>query len=292
MKSKTTIDTFANLTDTNWDKNNITETDVHPTLFNTSIIKDKVSSFHMSFEKLMKPNVDFDLWFVEFATLGNLCFLLDFMFRMYFTLRTCVKYWSASALVVPTIDLRLKKDELTKKNPLKMSPGRVIALLITNPLTATVFSVVVFTWTAIVIASIYSPFYKDYVNGCVPEFGNGTFFTQNLYSIGYNNAYHDGSSALIEDLKSFDSKRNSLCISTFDQTNKKQIENNFTLSSLQKSFEDIYQEMKILRKCIDTDLLDKQFLEYCNSTNQESDLCHKGNNMKPIMGPGKNGKGS
>ncbi len=77
-----------------------------------------------------------------------------------------------------------------------MSPGRVIALLITNPLTATVFSVVIFTWTTIVIASIYSPFYKDYVVGCIPAFGNGTFFTQNLYSMGYNHAYHDGSSAL------------------------------------------------------------------------------------------------
>ncbi len=79
---------------------------------NTSAIKDKISSFHLSSEKLIQPNVDFDLWFVEFATIGNLCFLLDFMFQMYFTLRTCVKYWSAgSALVVPTIDLRLNKDE-------------------------------------------------------------------------------------------------------------------------------------------------------------------------------------
>ena len=209
---------------------------------------------------LKRPSLDFDLWFLKFASISDMLFLLDFGFRIYLTVRLFFKYWDAGSIKLPEIDMRTCKEI---RNPFKMSNGRLFILLFTNPLIGAFLMVLVGSWVVSFAASVYAPVYMEYVNGCVPQNGNGTFVTSNVYSMSYNFAYQQGSSSLVRGIKTFDKERSVACSSLYASSATKQNDDMLQISSFTKSIKSTNKYMGKLNKCIDVDLIDMQFESAC-----------------------------
>ena len=208
----------------------------------------------------MRPNLDFDLWFLKFASVSDMLYLLDFVFRIYFSIRLFFKYWDAGSIKIPDVDVRLYKEV---KNPFKMSNGRLIILLFTNPLIGVFLMIFVGTWVVTVVSSVYTPLYMEYVNGCVPQHGNGTFMTANVYSAAYNFAYQEGSTSLVKGIKKFDRERSSRCSSMYAASATKENDDMLQIDSFAKSLLVTNDHMERLRKCLDIARLDMQFQSAC-----------------------------
>lgn len=227
---------------------------------NISNVQNHISNVDISFEKWMKPSLDFDLWFLKFASLSDVLFLLDFGFRIYFSFRLFFKYWDAGSIRLPEVDVRRHKEV---KNPFKMSKGRMIILLFTNPLVGAFLLGLISLWIVSLASSVYTPLYKEYINGCVPWYGNGTFITSNVYSMAYNFAYQEGSSSLVKGIENFDDKRTTMCSSLYSESATKQNNDMLQIDSLSKSLEATGIHMVRLDRCLDTDRLDALFRQAC-----------------------------
>lgn len=263
---------------------------------NISSVRTQLSNVDLSFESMKKPNFEFDLWFFKFASISDILFLLDFVMRSYFSIRMFFKYWDAGSVKLPEVDVRLHKEI---KNPFKMSNGRLVILLFTNPLIGIFILAIVVTWVLTFASSVYTPLYLEYTNGCVPANGSGTFTTANIYSTSYNFAYQEGSSSLVKGLETFDEERASMCSKLYTTSVTKQNEDLFRMNSFSKSVEVTNNQMKLLDKCINLDEADAQFQSACcgqtgydkcdalNSTQQY--LCPMNNRAKvpiPYNSPG------
>ncbi len=267
---------------------------------NISNIQNRITNVDLSFESLMKPDLEFDLWFIKFASVSELLFMLDFVFRAYLTIRMFFKYWDAGSIKLPEIDVRKHREV---KNPFHMSNGRFVILLFTNPLIGALLTMLVGTWVLTFASSVYTPLYLEYTNGCVPQDGNGTFITSNIYSMVYNFAYQDGSSSLVSGMELFDTERSSRCSSLYAKTASKQNDDILQISSFSKSLEITSEKMELLEKCIDIDLANTQFESACcgedgysecsaNSTltNESSHVCpmdERYGDPSPFNTPGK-----
>ena len=223
-------------------------------------IQSKISNIDVSFEKLFNPSLDFDLWFLRLGSIGSLFFMTDFVFRLYFTIRLCFKYWEVGSISLPSIEMRAHKK---KSNLFNMSFGELFLHIITNPFFGVFVAVLVATWVLFITSSLYIPLYEEYVSGCVPMHGNGTFLTKNAQSIAYNLAYQDGSRSLIEGIDSFDLMRSKSCNLFYISSISKKNEDSAKLQSLIKSQEIINKQMNKLRTCIDIPDIDLDFRTAC-----------------------------
>jgi hypothetical protein len=227
---------------------------------NITSVQNRISNVDLSFESLMKPSLDFDLWFLKFASVSEMIFLLDFVLRIYLSIRMFFRYWDSGSIKLPEVDVRTQKEI---RNPFKMSNGRLIILLFTNPLVGAFLLMVVGAWILSFASSVYTPLYKEFVNGCVPQTGNGTFITSNIYSMSYNLAYQDGTSSLVKGIESFDAERSKQCTSIYAKSASKQNDDMIQLASYAKSLQTTGERMALFEKCTDIDLADTQFQLAC-----------------------------
>ncbi len=242
---------------------------------NFTAIKTKLSNFDMNFEKLQPPGVEFELWFLQIASIGDLAFLIDYAFRIYFSIRLCFKYWDAGQIQLPKIDIRTHK-EIT--NPFKFSHGRLFMYFFTNPLIGVLLGGLALVWIFGLVTSAYLPFYVEYRSGCIPKEGNGTFISENVYSLAYNFAYNDGSSSLVKTNEYLDTKKTNTCsvryTSSAQRRNDDIVEYDKKLSSIQT----VASRMDLFEQCIDVEVADAQYrIACCNqpgyeACNDEQDL--------------------
>ena len=184
----------------------------------------------------------------------------DYIFRIYLTIRLLFRYWFATSLATPQIDLRVNKDI---RNPFRMHPARAAVSFLTSPVAGFITFVGVGTWLAFVIYALYIPLFQSYTMGCINENGNGTFITKNIFSLSYNHAYQEGSGLLLNGLDAFDVKRADTCSSryTASVTSQNNINSNFTAySNFQKELSD---NMGLSQRCIDVAKLNTSFSKSC-----------------------------
>lgn len=228
--------------------------------FNITEIKNKVTSINISFEGPQNPDIDFKLWFLQVANFSDGLVYLDYIVRCYVSMRLFVSYWFATALAMPSIDLRVNKETT---NPFRMHPARIVLTFMTSPQGLFIIFLASSAWILGMFAVLYAPLLQSYTSGCVRFDGNGTFITKNLYSVGYNYAYQDGSSLLVKGMEAFDVKLGDTCNSrrTASTYVKNTMRSNLTTYS--NFHREVSASMLFARRCIDTEMLDSAFTDAC-----------------------------
>jgi hypothetical protein len=234
--------------------------DVNIPSINITEIKSKVTTINLNFESLTQPDIDFDFWFLQFSSLLDRMVWLDYIFRAYISIKLMLKYWFATSLAMPQIDMRVNKDI---KNPFRMHPARAAISFITSPLGGFILFVMTGLWMAVVVSTLYIPLYRSYISGCVDSGGNGTFITKNLFSVSFNHAYQDGSGLLLNGIDAFDVKRGDTCSSRYaaSATLQNNMINNFT--AYVNFHKELSDNMALALRCIDGGKLNSSFIEAC-----------------------------
>lgn len=227
---------------------------------NITDIKSKVTTVNLNFENLVDPDIDFDLWFLQFSTLLDKMVFLDYIFRAYITVRLILKFWFATNVATPQVDIRVNKDI---RNPFRMHPARAIVAFLTSPVGGFIMLTAAGTWLVIIISALYIPLFQSYTDGCIDTNGNGTFITKNLFSLSYNNAYQEGSGLLLNGLDAFDVKRGDTCSSRYTASVATQNSINTNYTAYSNFQRELFDNMGLSRRCIDAEMLNISFLEAC-----------------------------
>lgn len=228
--------------------------------FNITEIKNRATSVNLSFEGPQNPDMDFKLWFLQVASFSDGLVYLDYVFRCYISIRLFVSYWFATALTMPIIDLRVNKESM---NPFRMHPARIFLTFVTSPQGLFVIFLASSTWILGMVAVLYVPLLQSYTSGCVRTHGNGTFITKNLYSVGYNYAYQDGSSLLVKGMEAFDVKLGETCNSKHTASTNVQNTMRSNVTTYLRFQREVSDSMLFARRCIDTEVLDSAFTDAC-----------------------------
>ncbi|GMH99684.1 hypothetical protein TrVE_jg343 [Triparma verrucosa] len=228
--------------------------------FNFTAMADKASNFEFNFEKLRGSAIDFELWFIQFGSLSDMLIYGDLIFRAYQTVRMLYYYWGRGALNVPDVDVTCDKEP---SNPFRLSTPRLTALVISNPMTPAFIAMIFTIWGSALLSSIYEPLYQEYISGCLQGGENGTFVTENLFSISYNYASQDGNSATFAGLDAYDVQRAELCSQYGANSVNRQNEDAGVLASLKESHSTAANGLNLYTSCIDTSSLDGQFQDSC-----------------------------
>mmetsp|Transcript_2637 Transcript_2637/g.5022 ORF Transcript_2637/g.5022 Transcript_2637/m.5022 type:complete len:979 (-) Transcript_2637:24-2960(-) len=228
--------------------------------FNFTEYADKASNFEFNFEKLKGSAIDFQLWFVQFGSLSAMLFYADFMFRAYQSIRLMYYYWGRGGLKVPDVDVMCDREPISI---FSISPPRLFALIISNPMTPAFIAMVFTVWGAALLSSIYTPLYEEYISGCLQGGENGTFITENIFSISYNYASQDGNSATFAGLDAYDVQRAELCSQYGANSVNRQNEDAAVLASLKESHSQSANGLNLYTGCVDTSNLDVSFQEAC-----------------------------
>jgi hypothetical protein len=227
--------------------------------FNITEIRNKVTNIDLSFENFQEPDFDFDLWFLKLNFLSDGFVFADYIFRAYITARLITKYWSATSLAMPQIDIRSNKET---KNPFRQHPALAAITFVTSPIGGFMIFVACSTWLIGMIAALYVPFLQQYTSGCV-RLGDGTFLTKNLFSFAYNHAYQDGSGLLVEGMDAYDMKRGDSCNARYASSVTLQNNMNANLTAYTNFHQELSQNMGLSRRCVDSTELDSLFQDAC-----------------------------
>jgi len=261
--------------------------------FNITSIQTKLSNVDISFKSLIRPGIDFDLWFLRLNSFGDVLFLFDLIYRLYNTVRVVYKYWIAGDLTLPEVDTRSTVTARRKqasavaaasnaKKILRTPTIRILVEIIVHP--AVGFTIFVFSmwWVISIAVALYTPLYQEYLAGCVlAKFpttnsagsSNGTFVTSNLLSLSYNHAYQDGSTKLLEGLDRFDADRGEICASRYAPSASR-YQNDVTIfASLFDTHNVTTTNMDLMKRCINVDALDAAFHDACCNVEGYSSSC-------------------
>ena len=254
--------------------------------FNITSIQTKLSNVDISFKSLIRPGIDFDVWFLRLNSFGDVLFLFDLLYRLYNTVRVIYKYWIAGDMKLPEVDMRnaasresagtrrSRKKQIStaaaaaSSNAKKMLGTGSIHLLVRILIHPAVgFAIFVFSiwWVVSIAVSLYSPLYQEYMAGCVVSDGNsnGTFLTSNLLSLSYNHAYQDGSTKLLEGLDRFDAERGEICASRYAPSASRYQNDATIFASLFDTHNVTASKMGLMERCIDFDAFDSAFRDTC-----------------------------
>ena len=219
-----------------------------------------MTNFEFNFERLTAPGIDFDIWFLKFTSLGDLVFLVDFFFRIYFSIRMCYRYWQVNQVKIPHIDIRTQKEMV---NPFQMSNGRIVIHFFTNPVVGALLGSAVLLMTVTAITTVYLPLYSEYRDGCIPVEASGTFISENIYSSAYNFAYRGGSSSLVKSTDAFEVLKSNTCSSMYIPSASKQAADTGDVATNLRSMLTVGEHMGIFEKCIDIEFIDGMFNRAC-----------------------------
>ena len=118
-------------------------------------------------------------------------------------------------------------------------------------------------WIIFLVSSVYAPFYDEYVSGCTNINSNGTFFTNNIYSVAYNYAAQDGSKSVVDGLHNLDAIRGQTCSVHRTKSVDQYQEDAVKLNSLRRSNDETIENMKLFEKCLDIVKMDSKFQDVC-----------------------------
>eukprot|EP00586_Coscinodiscus_wailesii_P015898 CAMPEP_0172506782 /NCGR_PEP_ID=MMETSP1066-20121228/198223_1 /TAXON_ID=671091 /ORGANISM="Coscinodiscus wailesii, Strain CCMP2513" /LENGTH=816 /DNA_ID=CAMNT_0013283975 /DNA_START=430 /DNA_END=2880 /DNA_ORIENTATION=+ len=256
QRAAVTLDTLSSLSST------VTTDLPEPPVLNTTNSTPHRSNITLSFEDLTPPKLDIKLWFLQFTSLSQLLFFIDFAIRGYQSLKILFKFGSVGTLRLPEIDLRVYKEE---RNWCRMSSPRILLSIVTSPITGLALVAVVLSYGVSLASSLYSPFYQNYMQGCVAPSSstNGSFVTANLFSMAYNHAGRVGNARLVEGLEEFDRLRVETCAMYQSDSQQRHNENIMILNALQYSFNKTKQDVDLLRACLDTEAINEILNREC-----------------------------
>lgn len=242
--------------------------DLNIPTFNMTKIKSKATSIQLDFEDFQRPEADFDLWFLRLTDLSDGFVLVDYVFRLYVSIRLILKYWFATSLPTPTVDIRSNK---VVRNPLKMHPARALVTFLSSQLGGFILVGLLSVWLVSILTTLYIPLMESYKSGCIVVNEKGAFVANNLYSMAYNHAYQDGSRLLVEGTDAFNLKRRDACNSRY--TTSAALQNNMTSNfATYSAFRDeTSTSVDRVERCIDKRELHSEFRDRCCAYMSDSD---------------------
>jgi hypothetical protein len=169
--------------------------------------------------------------------------VIDYMWRIYKSGRTALKFFSASAMGIPTVDVRQFKT--TKKTPSNLRFWRII----THPYVLTGGMLVLATLGIYALTLAYIPVYQQYKEGCVRS-NNGTLITNNSYSFAYNFAAQDGNDDLLLGLHRFDSNRAGVCGTYTQRYTKTATDQETAVSQSTQNANEAGAKIDLINKCL------------------------------------------
>uniref|UniRef100_A0A7S2RH00 Uncharacterized protein n=1 Tax=Rhizochromulina marina TaxID=1034831 RepID=A0A7S2RH00_9STRA len=217
-------------------------------------------STYFPFEPLSPSEVDFNIWMLSIGDVATLLIIFDYVYRAYRSIYIFARFWSRSGLAIPDVDMRIDRDHL---GAVFMSNSRLVMYCVTSPLVLGIIVVSFFGAFVFYVCQIYLPLYNSYVDGCVTGVTNGTFLTENLYSIAYNYAAEDGNEEYFNGIEDYNVLKVDSCASYSTSSQEKQNEDEAFLSSLIKAQKNTRDDMYLMQQCIDADTMDDLFLKAC-----------------------------
>jgi hypothetical protein len=221
--------------------------------FNYSDFANRASEFEWNFESLRGPGFDINLWFISFGNITSMLFALDFAFRAYQSIRLAYYYWTRGAVGIPDVDLSADQEP---SNPFRLSTPRLFALIASHPMTPAFITLFFVIWGGALMSSIYEPLYEDYIHGCVQGGENGTFLTENVFSLAYNYASQDGNSATLAGIDSHDMRRSEICSQYGSNSANSMNGDTGELATLKAAHAKSMESMMLYSTCIDYSTLD------------------------------------
>lgn len=144
-----------------------------------------------NFAAFAKKAPNFGSWVVSIANLGVLLVVADYVFRCASSARLFVRFWGRGGLGLPDADLRIDKSIAGAGGVIANARKGAIRIAL-HPATTLLFFAIVLLLVVYNVAKLYIPLLNDYKAGCVDRTQDGSFFSQNAYSIAYNYAADGG----------------------------------------------------------------------------------------------------
>ena len=256
-KSRSAIGMISNERKSTYDGDTV---DLKIPTFNMTEVKSKATSIQLDFEDFQRPEADFDLWFLRLTDLSDGLVLVDYAFRLYVSVRLILKYWFATSLPTPTVDIRSNKEV---RNPLKMHPARALVTFVSSQHGGFILVGISSAWLVSILATLYIPLLVSYKSGCIAASENGTFVANNMYSMAYNHAYQDGSRLLVEGTDAFNLKRRDACDSRY--TSSVALQNNMTsnFATYLAFHDELSTSVDRVERCVDKRELYSDFRDRC-----------------------------
>ena len=212
------------------------------------------------FENLTPAGWDVELWLINIDDIFFTLEILDIVWRILQTVILVRKYWKRSVLAIDDIDMRADKD-------IPGYSGRAIVHKYVTFLTHPLFSVSVLTafflYITYILAAVYSPIYNDYLDGCVDGKTNGTFLTENLYSLAYNYASEQGSSEIVQGLNDYNVRSADVC-ANFTASTEQNAEQNFQqMDAYATTLNSTRTQVELLLNCVDVADMEDRFDRAC-----------------------------
>ena len=255
-KMAVSLDAYAELSQ-------YSEPDYEFPTYNFSIADEGYSFYenlYFRFERFASPQVNFKFLMLNLGDVNVLFILFDYVWRSYRSFYLFRTFWKRSGLAMPDADMRVDRDE---NKMLQMNQCQLFLTLLTNVYVSALIGVSFLTILCIYLAQGYLPLYCEYYEGCVAKEGNGTFVTQNLFSISYNYAAEDGNQDYFNGLEDYNLVRTDYCAEYSTSTQEQQQEDLLYLTSLKNAHASTKQDVWLMAQCVDAAAMDEKFERAC-----------------------------
>jgi len=231
--------------------------------FNFSVSDDAasfVSGLYFPFVPLVGSSLRANLWMTSVGDLASLLVAFDIIYRAYRSFAIFAKFWSRSGVAIPDVDMRVDRDQVKFAF---MAPPRMVLHLATTP---AVWAAIIGLFAAVFVlyfCAVYVPVLTAYKQGCVTGQTNGTFLSNNLYSVAYNYAASDGNEDLFNGLSDFNVAKADYCSTYSASTKAQQNEDELFVKSLKAAQRTTRDDVYLMAQCIDEDAMDEAFTRAC-----------------------------
>jgi len=219
-----------------------------------------VSGLYFPFVPLVGSSLKANLWMTSVGDLASLLVIFDMLYRTYRSFAIFARFWSRSGVAIPDVDMRVDRDQVKFAF---MSPTRMILHLVTTP---TVWNAIIAIFAAIFVVyfcAIYVPVLTAYKQGCVTGQTNGTFLSNNLYSVAYNYAASDGNEDVFNGLSDFNVAKADYCSTYAASTQAQQSEDELFVKSLKAAQRTTRDDAHLMAQCVDEAAMDEAFTRAC-----------------------------
>eukprot|EP00316_Scyphosphaera_apsteinii_P000464 CAMPEP_0119344384 /NCGR_PEP_ID=MMETSP1333-20130426/106945_1 /TAXON_ID=418940 /ORGANISM="Scyphosphaera apsteinii, Strain RCC1455" /LENGTH=975 /DNA_ID=CAMNT_0007356823 /DNA_START=14 /DNA_END=2942 /DNA_ORIENTATION=- len=200
----------------------------------------------------------FNLFDVTLGKIGDLAVTVDFVFRVFMSIRLWVKYWGRASTGLPPIDIRsnmVRASGVLGAMSAWCNPKRLISSLLLSPLTLGSVALGGLLLLLQATAALYIPLFVGYVHGCVEPPQNGSIISRNLFSTSYNFAATDGDKLLAAGLAKHSAVRSGNCSENFRASAKaeQQLQQKLLLTS--QAHQAVARDLSLLRSCLRLDTM-------------------------------------
>ena len=227
-------------------------------------------SLYFPFEPLQGSSLNANIWLLSMMDITSMLVIFDYVYRAYQSLYIFARFWSRSGMNIPEVDMRVDRDQVKF---MFMSPTHLVIHVMTSPLVLLSIGLCFFIIFTIYLVQLYIPIFEAYSDGCVHGIKNGTFVTNNLYSIAYNYASSDGNEDVYNGLSDYNVEKADYCSSYATSTQEQQNEDELYISSLRTSHKSMRDDMYLISQCIDSDAMDQLFTLACCGKGAPYDAC-------------------